>query len=180
MINQVTYREHGLVAQLKQRNKQVYDYLYDTYAPALYTCVLQIVKDEQIAASVTTDVFLTIDRKIVEYDSSKERLFTWLSKLARRIALHEMRLREEHPRYRHDGNGEITTPEEARALLDHCGLKAVMHTLSREQATLINCCYFDGLTYEQVAERLHIPVETIRSKVHGALKELNNQLSNPA
>ena len=168
------------MAQLKQRSNQAYDYLYDTYAPALYTCVLQIVKDEQVAAKVTTDVFLSISRDIAQYDASRERLFTWLSKLARRVALHEMRLRDEQWPYRHDESEDVTTPKEARALMDHCGLKAVMHTLRKEQADLINSCYFDGLSYEQIAERFRVPAATIQVKVHSALKELHNLLSKPA
>ena len=180
MSSRLTYREHDLVAQLKQRNGQAYSYLYDTYAPALYTCVIQIVKDEDVADKVTTDVFIRICREIAQYDASRERLFTWLSKFARRVALHEMRLRDERRGYRDDEDQDITTPKEAIALMDHCGLRAVMHTLNREQAALINFCYFEGLTYEQVAEMFHVSSETIQLKVHSALKELNYLLSKPA
>ena len=180
LTSKLTYREHDLVAQLKQHNKQACGYLYDTYAPALYTCVLQIVKDEEVAAKVTADIFLSICREIAQYDASRERLFTWLSKFARRVALHEMRLRDEHRRNRHDEGGNFTTPKEAYVLMDHCGLRAVVHTLNTEQAALINFCYFEGLTYEQVAEKFHMSAETIQLKVHSALKELNYLLSKPA
>lgn len=151
--------------------------MYDTYAPALYTCILQIVKEEEVAARVTTDVFLCVWREIAQYDASRERLFTWLSKVARRVALHEMRLHNGHQRSGGDADEEVTTTKEAHILMDHCGLKAVMHTLDKEQATLINLCYFEGLTYGQIAEALRVPAETIQLKVHSALKELNHLLS---
>ena len=165
------------MSQLKQHHRQAYVYLYDTYSPALYTCVLQIVKDEDIAARVTTEVFLCIRQEIDQYDASKERFFTWLSKIARRIALHEMQLREEHRRSKPHAEADIPTPKEAIALLDHCGLKAVMHTLNAEQGTLINLRYFEGLTCEQIAENLHVSAETVQTKVHSALKQLNHLLS---
>ena len=164
------------MTQLKQRSRQAYVYLYDTYSAALYTCVLQIVKDEEVAAPVTTEVFLCIWREIDQYDASKERLFTWLSKIARRVALHEVQLREAQ-RSKPHAEADIATPKEAIALMDHCGLKAVMHTLNEEQGTLINLRYFEGLTCEQIADDLHVPVETVQLKVHSALKQLNHLLS---
>ena len=88
-----------------------------------------------------------------------------------------MQLRAEHRRSKPHAEVNIPTPKEATVLMDHCGLKAVVRTLNKEQGTLINLRYFEGLTYEQIAENLHLPAETVQLKVHGALKELNHLLS---
>ena len=165
------------MAQLKQRNHQACLYLYDTYAPALYTCILQIVKEEELADQVTKDAFLYICREIVHYDASKERLFTWLSKAARKIALQAMQQGNESRQVKDQPGASIDTPKEARVLTDHCGLKAVMHILPKDEATLINLCYFEGLTYGQIAETMQVPAGTARRKVHSALKKLKNVLS---
>ena len=165
------------MVQLRKHNKQAYAYLYDTYSPALYTCILQMVKEEDRATNVTSEAFLCIWKEITEYDAAKERLFTWLSKIARRVALEEVQRQHDRQHFLQlDPDGDGTTAKEAHALLDHCGLKAVMHTLSREQATLVNLSYFEGLTNKQIAETMQMPEETVQQKMRSTLKELNNLL----
>ena len=175
LSSKYSYSEQELVTQLRQRNGQAYVYLYDTYASALYTCILQMVKEEDMAADVATDAFLRIRKEITHYDASKERLFTWLSKMARRVALEKMQQGEQRFQ-KFDPDGDGTTPKEARALLDHCGLKAVTHGLNKEQATLINLSYFGGLTNEQIADTLKVPAETVQQKMYSTLTELNQLL----
>jgi RNA polymerase sigma-70 factor (ECF subfamily) len=59
---------------LKQRHQSSFSYLYDNYSSALYTVILNVVKDETIAADTLQEVFVKIWKQIESYDDSKGRL----------------------------------------------------------------------------------------------------------
>ena len=77
-----TIGEEELITRLGKRDPLALDYLYDHYAGALYSIVLRIVRNEDVAEEVLQDVFLKIWDRVSTYDSSKGRLFTWMLNIA--------------------------------------------------------------------------------------------------
>ena len=69
------YNEAELVLLLQQRSQLAYAYLYDNYAGALKSIIVNIVTEDEQANDVLQEVFIKIWRQIDSYDSSKGRLF---------------------------------------------------------------------------------------------------------
>ena len=74
---------------LKEKNtevladkKKTYSVLYDRYSPALYAFVLKLYRDPRIAEQVLLKTFVRIWKKLPEFDPSKERVFSWMMKIA--------------------------------------------------------------------------------------------------
>jgi RNA polymerase sigma-70 factor (ECF subfamily) len=76
---------------LKAKDEQSFSYLYDNYSGALYSIVLQILPDKELANDVLQEVFVNIWRKIDTYDNTKGRLFTWMLNVARNLAIDMVR-----------------------------------------------------------------------------------------
>ncbi|HEX8460116.1 MAG TPA: sigma factor, partial [Segetibacter sp.] len=83
MLNGITYQESELVTLLKQRDESAFNYLYDHYSGSLYSIILNIVPDRELANDLLQEIFVKIWRQIETYDSSKGRLFTWMLNIAR-------------------------------------------------------------------------------------------------
>jgi len=58
--NTVTYNEQALVLLLKAKDQQSFSYLYDNYSGVLYSIVLQVVPDRELASDVLREVFVNI------------------------------------------------------------------------------------------------------------------------
>src|ERR1700712_32933 len=101
----LTYNEPELVTALKTRDDQAFSYLYDNYSGALYTVILQIVKDPETASDVSQEVFVNIWRKIDSYDAVKGRLFTWMLNISRNASIDVLRSKSYQ---NHSKNQEIT------------------------------------------------------------------------
>jgi RNA polymerase sigma-70 factor (ECF subfamily) len=56
------------------------------------------------------------------------------------------------------------------------GLREAVGGLSTEQREIVLLCYHEGLSHAQAAEVLEIPVGTLKSRLHSALKELREHL----
>ncbi|QDK81241.1 sigma-70 family RNA polymerase sigma factor [Spirosoma sp. KCTC 42546] len=169
--------ESVLIEKLIQRDQQAFQWLYDQYSPALYGVVLRIVRDDEQAADLLQDIFVKIWKNLDAYDSSKGRLFTWMLNVARNTAIDSLRARKTQP------TAAIRTDEENVHIVDrqhnteqpnpeHIGIKDVVNQLRPERKQLIDLVYFGGYTHEEAAEKLNLPLGTVKTRVRAALQEL--------
>lgn len=172
-----TYQDGELIALIKQNDHYAYNHIYDKYAPALYSVILQIVKDKETANKVVKEVFIQIWSQIRDYDPAKERLFTWFLKMARQAAINETKLTL-HRQNVHEqpANSAELLQSVGRSDTDDCGLKKLICKLKEEQKMLIDLCYFKNYSEDQIARILDIPPETVKKRIRLALSELRTML----
>jgi RNA polymerase sigma-70 factor (ECF subfamily) len=165
-----TYEPDELVARLKQGSASAIDQLYEKYAPALYTVILQIVRDEALANIVLLNAFKDVMDNIGTYDSQRERLLIWLFKIARNAAIAVVRSANELDSL--EKQAEQTVEKIAGLEIDNYGLKKLIIKLKDDQRILLDLCYYKGYTYDEIAKTLDIPVETVSKKLKMAVLEL--------
>lgn len=56
-------------------------------------------------------------------------------------------------------------------------LRTAVAALDRDKSTIVLLCYHEGMTHEQAADILEIPVGTLKSRLHAALEELRVRLA---
>jgi len=166
---------------LKAKDEQSFSYLYDNYSGALYSIVLQIIPDREMASDVLQEAFVNIWRKIESYDASKGRLFTWMLNVARNLAIDMLRSKayqnsqKNQPLpdtvYNSDKGGVSTQMN-----VDNIGLKKVLTKLKAEQRVLIDLAYFKGYTHEEIAVMESMPLGTVKTKIRSALLQLRELL----
>ena len=177
MNTKVTYEEYELVAALRQKNNQGFSYLYDHYSAALYGVIKQIVVDSELSNDVLQETFVNIWRRIETYDENKGRLFTWMLNIARNAAIDKTRSKGFQQTQRQIPlDGEALQPS-VKPGIDDFGLKKVIHKLKDEQRLLIDLSYFQGYTHEQIAQALHIPLGTVKTRIRSALTQLRALLT---
>lgn len=74
--------EISLVDLLKRKDEQAFCFVYNQYAPALYGCILRLVRDSGTAGNILQESFVRIFRTIELYPQQKNRLFTWMLQIA--------------------------------------------------------------------------------------------------
>jgi RNA polymerase sigma factor (sigma-70 family) len=173
----ITYEENELVAALRQKDNGAFTYLYDHYSGALYSVIRQIVPDAEVGSDVLQETFVNIWRRIESYDESKGRLFTWMLNIARNAAIDKTRSKAfQQSQKQVPLDGETIQPG-VRPGIDDIGLKKLIYKLKEEQRQLIDLSYFQGYTHEQIAQALHIPLGTVKTRIRSALTQLRALLS---
>lgn len=166
---------------LKAKDQQSFSYLYDNYSGALYSIVLQVVSDKELASDVLQEVFVNIWRKIESYDATKGRLFTWMLNVARNLAIDMVRSKAYQNSQKNQGmpetdffdkDGNTTT----QLIVDNIGLKKVVNKLKTEHRVLIDLAYFKGYTHEEIAEIESLPLGTVKTRIRSALIQLREYL----
>lgn len=176
-----TYTELELVSLLKNRDDKAFGYLYDHYSGALYSIILQIVNNEELASDVLQEVFVNIWRKIESYDSTKGRLFTWMLNVARNASIDILRSKT----YQNDRkNQPMDVMQEddtfgsqiTQVNIDNIGFRKLLKELKDEYRVLIELAYFKGHTHEEISEMEGIPLGTVKTRIRGALSQLRELL----
>jgi len=172
------YSESELVPLLKQRSQQVYSYLYDNYAGALYSTIVGIVSDTELANDVLQEVFIKIWRQIDSYDAGRGRLFTWMLNIARNASIDTIR---SNGFQNSRANRELTenvyeSAGSVETKTDTIGLRKIVAQLKEEWRVLVELSYFQGYTQDEIAGILQIPLGTVKTRMRSALQQLSKQL----
>jgi RNA polymerase sigma-70 factor (ECF subfamily) len=179
-----------LMQRVQANDSKALEALYNRYSSLLYTLIKKIVIDEEIAKDVLSDVFVIIWRKIDLFDFNSNNVYTWIVTTTRNKAVDTIRRARnssEMEPYNDEYENKNIIPkfsqtidpldlETANNIKD--GVEAALNKLTDAQQFVIYLAYYEGLTQKEIAERLKIPVSTIKSKIKIALGNLKDNLIN--
>jgi RNA polymerase sigma-70 factor (ECF subfamily) len=161
---------------LKKGDKNALYALYDKYSGALYGVVLRMCRDKELSQDLLQEVFLTIWKKIDQYDASKGKFYTWAYRIARNKTLNALRktdtlIQNEDISVYNDMKGEIPP--------DYSELNGVLKNLEDHHQKVIELVYFKGYTHREAHKEMGIPLGTFKSYVRQALIQLRTNYQLP-
>lgn len=166
---------------LSSDNQLAITLLYEHYAPALYRVIFRIVRTDAIAEEVLQDAFLKIWEKREQYDPKKGRLFTWMVRLSRNLAIDRIRSSQFKKGDRTEGIPDSvynsnSLSEESNT--SDPGLRRVVEQMDEKSRVLIELLYFNDYTQKEASETLDIPLGTVKSRSRKAIQDLRRILGN--
>ncbi len=168
------YTETELVALLKERQQSAFGYLYDNYSGSLYSVVLSIITDRELANDVLQEVFVKIWRQIDTYDATKGRLFTWMMNITRNASIDTLRSKgyQNNQQNRELTDAVYESVEGISLNTDKIGLRKLVYKLKQEYRVLVELAYFQGYTQEEISKLMDIPLGTVKTRLRTALIQL--------
>ena len=165
----------ALVAGLEARDPAALSAFYDRYAGYALAVALRILRDREEAEEAVQDAFFQIWNGRVRYDAARGRFRTFVFMIARSRALDRLRRRapEKLPLPARDLASDELGPEDAEL---QRGLLRLLGRLTRDQRDAVVLAFYDGLTHNEIAERLGEPVGTVKSRIRRGLLELRAAL----
>ncbi len=180
-----------LFQKISNRDSKALESLYDRYSPVLYTLVKRIVVEKEIAEEILSDIFVIIWQKSSMFDVNSSNLYSWLINLARNKALDFIR-REKSlivDEYNDEYENNFIIPKISTLIpsndLDKTfnsreKIYSAVHSLTEAQQYVLSLAYYDGLTESEIAEKLNIPLLTVKSKIRVALDSVKENLQKRA
>lgn len=175
-----------LIESLRAGELDALGQLYDKYATLIHTLVYRILADAEDAEDITQEVFLKIWKQPHRYDPKRGALSTFLVTMARMRAIDQLRRRGSRFRFLQRWQRTLTNPASSEnplefAALDERALRvqSALNHLSDKERQVLELSYYDGLSYSETAQRLNIPLGTIKSRARSGLKKLRSVLKQP-
>lgn len=154
---------------------------YDRTSAKLFGVILRILIERQESEDVLQDVYLSIWRKAATFDAAKASPITWAATIARNRAIDRLRARPPRAHVPVEAAHDLADdgPAQDAGLLhgeDVRRLTAALATLEPRHAAAIRACYFDGVSYDELAAREQVPVGTLKSWVRRGLIRMRGAL----
>ena len=177
-----TEADANVLRRLAAGDREAVAELYDRHAARVLGLAYRIVRNTSDAEDVVQDVFAQAWRTAPNYEASRGTVAGWLLMMARTRAIDRLRARQT----RRDAGGEpdlervpsnaVPVPEQIIANQQAARVRGAMVALPPEQKTALELAYFEGLSQSEIAERLQIPLGTVKTRIRSALALLRRSV----
>lgn len=178
-----------LFIKIEKYDPYAIEEVYLRYSPVLFPLITRIINDHQAAEKLLIGVFISLWRKIDLFNFNSGNTYTWLITLARNKAVsfvrkkhsenHEQKIDEDEDFYiMPDLDEKIKSLDLNSALRSKAVVEDAFDRLTEAQKYVLFLSYYDGFTLNSIAEKLNIPLTTIRSKITMSLQNLRDNLLN--
>jgi len=170
-----------LIARCALRDRGAFRDLYGRTSAKLYGVTLRILRDRSEAEEALQEVYVKIWQRADRYVPGGYSPISWLVAVARNHALDVLRARKPQSDdidMALDLADAGPNPEQAavdsgeRSRIDNC-----LGQLDVEKADAVRGAYLDGFSYEELATRYKVPLNTMRTWLRRSLMKLRECLS---
>ncbi len=153
--------------------------LVDRYGGLVFTVALRIVGDTHRAEDITQHTFLQAWRNADRFEPGRD-FAPWLATIARRAAIDVVRQQQRRPTA--DLDEQALAVSDPRDIPDAADIervwavRAAIDTLATDQREVVRLHYLDGLTHQEIADKLDVPIGTVKSRLARAARRLANRL----
>ena len=169
-----------LTAVAVDRDRQAFQGLFRHFAPRVKAYMYRSDRNHELAEELAQETMLQIWRKAHLFDSEKAGASTWIFAIARNLRIDRLR-RDRRPEIDtedpmlvpdapEDGEQSALRSEEARRV------REALKSLPPEQAEVVMLNFFEGLPHTAIAERLSVPLGTVKSRLRLAFGRVRTAL----
>ena len=178
MSHSETVTVNDLLLQIALGDRAAFRSLYTKAGPRLYAICIRMMRSRDLADDVFQEALVKVWEKSWQFDPAKGDGLAWLATVTRHCALDRLR---RQPR-NHLSIDETVTHEIDMAtaielpadLADARGLRHCLEGLREDHRNAVVLAYVNGLTHEELAERLSRPLGTVKSWVKRGLEQLKD------
>jgi RNA polymerase sigma-70 factor (ECF subfamily) len=171
--------DEALVALAARGEDDALAELYDRLGRIAYGLALRVVRDQALAEDAVQDAFLDVWRSAARFVPERAKASTWILTFVHRRAVDLVR-REERRRAEPlpERAEEVVEGAEDAAWLryERGRIQAALRALPDAQRETIELAYYGGFTQSELADRLGVPIGTIKSRMFAGLTRLNELL----
>jgi RNA polymerase sigma-70 factor (ECF subfamily) len=185
-------RERALLVRCQHGDRDAFAALVESCERPVFGVAYRMLGNVSDAADAAQSVFLKVFEHLGEYDG-KHRAFSWIYRIAVNEALDRLQWRKRNGAATGAESGgtigqEEVSLEERVASTDggpeqsaeagqlHDCVQAALMELHKDHRAVIVLRHFSGCSYEEMANILHLPEKTVKSRLHTARQVLRKHL----
>lgn len=172
----------SLVTRVAEGDAPALEELYGRYGRVAYSLARRILGDEQLAQDAVQEVFLTVWRDAIKFDSTRGQVSTWLLTMTHHRAVDAVR-KEENLRKRrepadvlefHDSG--IRVDDDVWAGVKRERVRAALGQLPDVQREALGLAYFGGYTQREIAKLTDTPLGTVKTRMLAGMRRMRDGL----
>ncbi|MFJ4471462.1 sigma-70 family RNA polymerase sigma factor [Streptomyces sp. NPDC089424] len=175
-----------LLIRVAGGDQVAFEELYALVSGPVFGLVRRVVRDAAQSEEVAQEVLLELWRSAARFDPARGSALSWILTLAHRRAVDRVRsARAAGEREQREAMRSGTPPfdqvaEEVEAGLEREWVRRCLNRLTALQRESVTLAYYDGYTYREVAQRLSLPLGTVKTRMRDGLTRLRECLGGVA
>ncbi len=175
----------ALITKVMHQNEQALASLYARLGGAVFSLALQITRNTASAEEVLQDVFWQVWRQAPRFDGARGSVPAWVLTIARSRALDAARSHMRTPQSHNQASDTLDdciASEDAGphdllvAAQQDSALQAALEQLDPLRRQLVSLSFYRGLTHQEIAEQIGLPLGTVKSHLRRSLLTLRDSL----
>jgi RNA polymerase sigma-70 factor (ECF subfamily) len=169
--------DEALLARTARGDREAFALLFRAYAGKVKGYLVRLGAPTAAAEDLMQDAMVSIWRRAASFDAAKAKASTWIFVIARNAWIDRLRREKTELAYRQttpmSEESEDEAPDEAavRGQTEE-QVAAALATLSQEQRQVVQLSFFEDRPHSEIAERLSLPLGTVKSRLRLALTKL--------
>ena len=177
MTQDTTSTDEALMTRICHQDADALALLYDRHHRAAYGLALRILHDAGQAEDVVQEAFLALWRHAGSYQPARGRVRTWLLTIVHHRAINQLRknLAPGQLAELDEGLRDVRQPDvwqQAYDQIRQADIRAALDELPQDQRQAVELAFFAGLSHSEIAERLDLPLGTVKSRIRLAFRKL--------
>lgn len=171
--------EAEIINNIRAGDINQYGLLIERYRVGLVIHCDRLLSDREEAEDVAQKAFIKAYYKLVDFDDHKARYSTWLYRIATNMSLDVLKA-QKRTVPSDMGDVEGATALDAALIHDETIYEvrsAVFNLTPPEQRRVIEAYYWDGKSYQAIADEMDVPINTVKSWMRRAKQQLRSKLS---
>lgn|SRR5690606_3024393 len=174
---------HYLLEQIENGSQEAFEMFYDRYHSFVFSIAYKVLQKEQEAEDICHDIFIEISKKASTYEKSRGSIEAWLAIRTRSRCLDLIRRRRELLTGDINEERETSLPSHQLSVEDKVITRfeqqliyKALKKLPLPQQKAIYGSYFNNFSHRELAEKLKVPLGTVKSLVRYGIKNLRKEL----
>lgn len=173
-------RLRACITQIVRQNEQALAELYEMTAGRVYALALRITRNVQTAEEVVEDTFWQVWRQAPRFDDARGSVVGWILTITRSRALDALRRGDRAEPLDEERLADLASGEDPQDLLAAVQREHRLHAALREleplPRQLLALSFFRGLSHEEIASQMSMPLGTVKSHIRRSLLRLRDLL----
>lgn len=171
-----------LLGRIAHGDQAAFGELYDQIAPRVLGLVKRLLVDHAQSEEVTQEIFLEIWQSATRFEPTRGGASTWIMTMAHRRAVDRIRASQAgRDRDQKIGIRDLAVEydhvsETVEVRIEHERVKKAMSRLTELQREAVSLAYYGGFSHSEVAERLDIPLGTVKTRLRDGMIRLRDEL----
>jgi RNA polymerase sigma-70 factor (ECF subfamily) len=170
--------EAGLVAEIAAGDLETpVAELYRRYGKRLFRFGVQALGDNGLAEEMVQETFVRLWRTAGRFDAEKASVGTYLYVIARSVAADIRKRASSRPLLPVEDFDVPAQPDGTDRILDRLIVREALESLTTSHAQVLQLAQEEGLTQSQIAERLGVPLGTVKTRMFHGMRAMRAALA---
>jgi RNA polymerase sigma-70 factor, ECF subfamily len=166
-----------LLVRVADRDREAFELLYGRYVRTVFGLALRRLRDRQRAEDAVQETFAAVWRSARSYRPERGPAAPWLYTVARNAIVDRQRAKTEQPTEVPDTASADPGPaDRAETSFVAWRVHRALEELPEKEREVLELAYWSELSQSEVAEFLHIPLGTVKTRTRSALARLADLL----